>query len=952
MARELAIDIETYSPIDLATHGVYAYASHPGFQILLFAYSIDGGPVEVVDLAHGEKIPKKVFKLLGDSSCVKTAYNAAFERVCLDKATPTVIWPGPWQCTMVLASVAGLPGSLKHVAEALKLGQQKMDEGARLIKRFSCPTTEGWQDLPPATDPDWQLFKDYCKRDVEVEMAIRQRLRPLTPPGFVWQEYRLDQRINDRGVKVDTELASQALRLDAEAKQDNLERLKYLTGLENPNSPKQLLGWLQKGGVPLKGLCRSDVEEALKWAEDSRSEQAATAEVLRLRLESSKTSTKKYQAMLDGINYGRVRGLFQFYGASRTGRWSGRRVQLQNLPRNSIEGLNEARELVKRGDSTAIKRHFGSVPDTLPQLIRTAIVPEDGNKFIVADFSAIEARVLAWLAGEQWVLDAFREGKDLYCATASQMFRVPVEKHGVNSELRQKGKAAVLACIAEGEQVLTDCGLVPIEQVTKAMKVWDGEEWVSHQGLLFKGEREVITYEGLTATPDHKVWIQGASGPVPFGEAAACGAHLLQTGDGGRALRLGENYQPRKEVAKKLERVLRRSGVHQLRYTALDTSGKPKARPLKGLSAVLRKRLSTHTKVAVQEADSGEAKMHQSRRPQLLQLWGQRHRIPLRVDSKGGAMDTGESVELLSRFGVRSDRQQRTLRAWEHPFCESEGKRCQPKNNGSLRFRPTLLALQREDDKEKAGSGTDSSGDYCRGGEGRARKKEKLDHYRGKVRVYDLRLAGPRNRYTVSGKLVHNCGYQGATGAIKAMGGERMGLSEEEMADIVQQWRAANPRIVQFWSDVENAAKRCITTRGRQYVGRIRFQMLGNFLQIILPSGRALNYPAARVHDGRISHLGKLSGTRRFTRLETYGGKLVENITQAVARDILAHSMQTLEKHSYRIVMHVHDEVVCEGRKERGLVEHVCELMGRAPYWAEGLPLKAEGFESEYYKKD
>lgn len=784
------IDLETKSDIDIAKSGVYRYADSPYFDILLFAYSVDDAPVQVVDLACGEQLPEEILNALTDDRIQKHAFNASFERVCLsvwlrrnypecfvsygspEDACGNYLSPKAWRCTMVAAAYLGLPLSLAGVGAVLQLQQQKMSEGKALIRYFCVPYdhVNGISVFHAPTDaPEkWNVFRAYNQRDVETEQAIEQRLSRFPVPDFVWQEYALDQTVNDRGIQLDLQLVQQAIRMDTLTKNKLLQQLKKLTHLENPNSVQQMKQWLSEHGLELESLGKKEVQEQLKTAPpDLRA-------VLLLRQQVSKSSVKKYQAMQNAVcSDGRARGMFQFYGANRTGREAGRIIQLQNLPQNHLPDLEDARELVKSGDLEAVELLYEDVPDTLSQLIRTAFIPKPGYQFLVADFSAIEARVIAWLAGETWRMQAFAEDKDIYCASAAKIFGVPVVKHGINGHLRQKGKVAELACIAEGQLVLTDHGLVPIEKVTTDDLLWDGEQWVHHEGVIYKGKREVITYEGLTATPDHLVWIEGQSQPIQFGIAASCGSHLVQTGDGGKAIRLGENYQ-------------------------------------------CGKTLETHSRTA---------------------------------------------------------------------------------------------------------------------------------------RLYDIQNAGRHHRFTVSGKLVHNCGYGGSVGAMKAMGGSEM--SDTELKQIVTDWRTASPHIVQLWWDVENAAIKAVRDKTETETHGIYFSYEYGFLFIKLLSGRRLAYVKPRIGENRfggdsITYEGIGTG-RKWERLETYSGKLVENIVQATARDLLFYSMQTLSQ--YFIVGHIHDEMIIECQKDTKLDE-ICQQMAITPDWAKGLLLRADGYECSFYKKD
>ena len=448
--QTLSIDLETYSDQPLAKTGVYRYVESSDFEILLFAYSVDGGSVQQIDLACGEKIPSEILCALEDDKVTKWAFNANFERICLSRflgyPTGDYLEPDSWKCSMVWAAYMGLPLSLEGTGAVLGLEKQKLSEGKDLIKYFCqpcAPTKSNGQrtrNLPKHSLDKWLAFKRYNIRDVETEMSIQARLSKYPVPNSVWEEYHLDQEINDRGVGLDMELVRQAIQMDGRSRSELTQAMKELTSLDNPNSVQQMKQWLADNGVETDTLGKKAVAELLKTAPPQ------LQKVLTLRQQLAKSSVKKYQAMETAVCAdGRARGMFQFYGANRTGRWAGRIIQMQNLPQNHLDDLSEARGLVRAGNFDALETLYEDVPDTLSQLIRTAFVPQENRKFIVADFSAIEARVIAWLAGEKWRQDVFAEGKDIYCASASQMFGVPVEKHGVNGHLRQKGKIAELA---------------------------------------------------------------------------------------------------------------------------------------------------------------------------------------------------------------------------------------------------------------------------------------------------------------------------------------------------------------------------------------------------------------------------------------------------------------------------------------------------------------------------
>ena len=465
--KSMSIDIETFSDVNLAKCGVYKYAESPAFEILLFGYAVDGDEVQVVDLAQGETIPEDILEALTDEAVTKWAFNASFERICLSRYLSDLgisldpfhdhhplsqncarfLNPAGWKCSMIWSAYMGLPLSLEGVGAVLKLDNQKMKEGKELIRYFCVPCKETktnggrTRNLPHHAPDKWTLFKSYNKRDVEVEMAIQERLKHYPVPEQVWDEYHLDQEINDRGIAIDRTLVGQAVAMDARCRESLMDELKKKTGLENPNSVIQMIAWLEQHGMKTDSLGKKQVQELLKTAEEP------LRSVLLLRQKLAKSSVKKYQAMeLTACNDSRARGMFQFYGANRTGRFAGRHIQLQNLPQNHLPDLSEARGLVRQGNYEALEFLYDSIPDILSQLIRTAFVPRKGMKFVVSDFSAIEARVISWLAGEKWKSDAFAAGQDIYCTTASQMFGVPVVKHGINGHLRQKGKIAELAC--------------------------------------------------------------------------------------------------------------------------------------------------------------------------------------------------------------------------------------------------------------------------------------------------------------------------------------------------------------------------------------------------------------------------------------------------------------------------------------------------------------------------
>ena len=660
--KTLSIDIETFSSYNLQKTGVYRYVEAPDFEILLFGYSVDSGPVQVIDLACGQHIPEDILVALTDDNVTKWAFNASFERVCLSECLKRMgrsldpfhdnhslctesaryLNPESWRCSMIWAATMGLPLSLEGVGAVLGLEKQKLTEGKDLIKLFCQPcvptkANNGRTRNRPEDEPvKWAAFKRYNVRDVETEMSIQERLQKFPVPDTVWDEYHIDQEINDRGVKIDIPLVQSAIEMDSRSRSELMKAMKNLTELDNPNSVQQMKQWLSVNGMVTDTLGKKAVAELMKDAPPE------LHRVLTLRQQLAKSSVKKYQSMMSAVCAdGRARGMFQFYG-SRTGRWAGRLIQMQNLPQNHLPDLTEARALVRAGDYDSVEMLYEDVPDTLSQLIRTAFIPRDGNKFIVSDFSAIEARVIAWLAGEAWRQEVFVKGGDIYCASASQMFKVPVEKHGINGHLRQKGKIAELAL-----------------------------------------------------------------------------------------------------------------------------------------------------------------------------------------------------------------------------------------------------------------------------------------------------------------------GYGGSIGALKAMGAIEMGLTEDELLPLVEAWRQSNPHIVTLWWDVDHAAMEAVKLHSSAKTHGLLFSYRSGMLFITLPSGRSLAYVKPKIgtnkFGGECITFEGTGVTKKWERLDTYGPKLVENIVQATARDILCYAMKTLR--CCNIVMHIHDELVIEAEPRISL-DAVCEQMGRTPPWAEGLILRADGYETEFYKKD
>lgn len=950
--KALSIDIETYSSIDLGKCGVYKYASAPDFEILLFGYAVDGGKVQVVDLTAGEALPVDVMTALTDDGVLKWAFNAQFERVCLSRWLGQRLSPISWRCTMVWAATLGLPLSLEGVGTVLGLEKQKLTEGKDLIRYFCVPCkptkTNGGRTRNKPTDHEekWRMFMQYNARDVETEMSIQQRLLKFPVPEAIWQQYQLDQDINDRGILVDTALVTHAIECDSLFKEETTRQAYALSGLENPNSVVQVKGWLSEHGLTVDTLGKKAVQELVKETDGE------VLEMLKLRILLSKTSVKKYEAIARSTcDDGRVHGLLQFYGANRTGRWAGRLVQVQNLPQNHLTDLALARSLVKAGRYEDLFLLYASVPEVLSELIRTAFIPKEGSRFIVSDFSAIEARVLAWLAGEQWRIDVFNAEGDIYCATAAKMFHVPVVKHGENGELRQKGKQAELACIAEGQLVLTDKGLIPIERITKQHLLWDGDSWVRHDGLVYKGVKEVMTYEGLTATADHLVWIEGKSQPVQFGYAAASGAHLLQTGNGGNPIWLGNDYIIRETMVQKLEPLLCTNEMYWVWKYPMANLGQSQKWKVKRMPSVFTD--EKNSTMVGQTADCGKTALSESDGSAVCELWWQRDKIRISERNRGRIISDTDVWTAFTEVRTRSNRQQRELYRRKYPVRDTCGKQQEQTQYCFNKVFTAVLALQSDSGNSKTIIGKIQGRHYTRCHSSSTQKTKKLAANQCTTRVYDIRNAGRHHRFTVSGRLVHNCGYGGAVGALKAMGALELGMKEEELQSLVTAWRSANPHITQYWWAIDEAAIRAVTDRTEQRVGNVRFRCHSGMLFVTLPSGRTLSYVKPRLEMNRFGRMGLtyegIGENKKWLRIETYGPKLVENIVQGTARDLLAEGMLRLSQRGFDIVMHVHDEVVIEGGTN---VAEICSIMAESVPWSAGLPLKADGYECSFYQKD
>jgi len=938
------IDLETFSEVDIKKQGVYKYVAHPSFEIILVAYAFDDDPVEVVDILSGERMPKKLIKAMADRGVSLHAFNANFERVALGKFYET----NNWKCVQAQALNFGLPSSLAGVGEALKLPVQKMKEGNALIKYFCCPCTQTIinggrvRNLPYHAPNKWDLFKAYNRMDVEVERLIAKRIPPLS--ALEQKVYELDQKINDKGIMVDIPFVEKAIKCGMLNTERLMNEMRTITRLSNPNSLKQLAEWLESRGLEIASLDKDSVEESITYIRKNGGD-AEVLRVLEIRQEVAKTATKKYQPMLNYAGCGdRVRGMFKYYGANKTGRWAATGINLQNLKKISFKDILLARDIVNSGEYERIEVLYDSTTDVLSQLVRTTITSKK-EVLTVVDFSAIEARVCAWLSNEQWVLDVFTGDGKIYEAAASRMYHIPI--HHVNKEQRQKGKVASLACIAENELVLTDKGLVPIQRVTTKHKVWDGEEWVTHEGVIYKGVKEVITYGGLTATADHKVYTQETDREIRFDECAASGKHNLQSGDGRKAIRISKNNTTRNEVHEsKASDGDGAMPMHKMWKSELDEQKQPNAREIIRMLQ-LRDRTEKNTNVAGSQVHLSKTKVCKRERQKLQKLRCKGYRISIPFCDSYGSMGNRKLRIEHKEYGNRQGEQRWALRSWEFEMGDKETKFRKQKSSilSSLLRRKGMVLFEkrgaevyktRADERTNNGERKTSSGG----------KEEKLErHY---AKTYDIVNAGRNNRFTVSNVLVHNCQYGGGVGALLAMGAIKMGLREEELQPIVDSWRSANPNIVKFWYAVERAAKKAIRINTVVECGKIKFVKGVGVLYMILPNGGRLAYFRPSLDEqGNICHWAINQYTRKYEKQRTYSGKLVENMCQRISRDLLVSAMLETDARGFDIVAHVHDEIILDG----DCFDEVRKIMITVPKWAEGLPLGADGGVSKYYVK-
>lgn len=952
---ELHLDIETYSTVDLKKNTVYRYVEDEHWMILICSWCIGQGEIHT---AYGHEEISGIPGLF-DPAVKKIAHNSDFERINFSalKGLPvgTYIDPEEYIDTAVLASLWGYPRSLKGFCKVVG-GEAKDEAGGRLINMFSVPNRKGGRTLPEERPTDWDAYVEYNRQDVISMRDNIYRLGKGFPSAEEYEAWITATRINDRGIKIDTALAGAAHRQYEANKKKDLARVKEITGLDNPNSVQQFKGWLAEQGFEMESIDKAHVAELLE--RDDLPDEVREA-VERKQLAALSAATKYVVAQGSTNSDGRLRGTIKYSNAN-TGRMTGVTLSPHNLPRDHFtdaDGEHDTEAEQAAIDKLLAGVHVGS--EDLKKLVRPLLV----GPFTVSDYSAIEARLTAWAAGEDSVLESFRNGEDIYVATAERMGGA---KAGFD---RQRGKSATLGCIAEGSLVLTDRGLTPIENVGVADKVWDGVAFVRHEGVVYKGQKEVMHYGGLTATPDHKVWasFEGEPRTVRLDYAASCGARLVCTGSSGAPVRLGEDHQPGGALHPEgLAHADDADRVHRMWTTAVVEPGKPALEPLEGLPVVQQ---STHSsEVPGSNPHRSQTEVHESSRSELEALRSERNHLRLLLGDRGRALDSGEPGETTTEARARSCGQQQGVCSGEPSMGDALAEHGQQTEYHSGGVSTRGLALRGRGSEEEASPGILPRGNYrsCAScGEGEA---QELENDRTTVAVYDILNAGPRHRFTVSNVLVHNCGFGGGAGALLNLGGAKIypkGTPDDVIWDgltsLVETWRVAHPHIVSWWKQVHTAFDKGGPASRRIPVD---IEIVGNDRYVWLPSGRALVY-----HNCRREYVqpkdrnGKPLPYRRRawvcdavvgngTQRRIVGGPTqVENIIQAIGRDLLTHALVNVERAGFCTVTHVHDEIVTESTG--GLtVERLSSLMCDLPDWAEGLPVEAAGYTTQRYRKD
>lgn len=952
---ELHLDIETYSTVDLKKNTVYRYVEGEHWMILICSWCIGQGEIHT---AYGHEEISGIPGLF-DPAVKKIAHNSDFERINFSalKGLPvgTYIDPEEYIDTAVLASLWGYPRSLKGFCKVVG-GEAKDEAGGRLINMFSVPNRKGGRTLPEERPADWDAYVEYNRQDVVSMRDNIYRLGKGFPSAEEYEAWITATRINDRGIKIDTALASAAHRQYEVNKARDLARVKEITGLDNPNSVQQFKGWLADQGFEMESIDKAHVAELLE--RDDLPDEVREA-VERKQLAALSAATKYVIAQGSTNSDGRLRGTIKYSNAN-TGRMTGVTLNIQNLPRDHFtdaEGEHDTEAEQAAIDRLLAGVHVGS--EDLKKLVRPLLV----GPFTVSDYSAIEARLTAWAAGEDSVLESFRNGEDIYVATAERMGGA---KAGFD---RQRGKSATLGCIAEGSLVLTDRGLVPIENVGIADKVWDGVEFVRHDGVIYKGQKEAMTYDNLTATPDHKVWasFEGAPRTVRLDYAAACGARLVRTGSSGTPVRLGEDHQRGSALHPEgLAHADDADRVHGVRTTAVVESGESSTGSIERLSILQQS--TRPPEIPGSNSHYGQAEVHEPPRPELEALWSAGDNLRLLFSDRGRTLDSGESGRASTGARVGSSGQRQGVCSGESSVGDARAEYGQQTEHYSGRVPTRGVALHRGGSEEETPRGVHPGADYRAGATRSEGEAQELARDRTTVAVYDILNAGPRHRFTVSNVLVHNCGFGGGAGALLNLGGAKIypkGTPDdviwEGLTSLVETWRIAHPHIVSWWKQVHTAFDKGGPASRRIPVD---VEIVGNDRYVWLPSGRALvYYNCRREYVQPKDRNGKPLPYRRRawvcdavvgngTQRRIVGGPTqVENIIQAIGRDLLTHALVNVERAGFRTVTHVHDEIVTE--TTGGLtVERLSSLMCDLPDWAEGLPVKAAGYTTQRYRKD
>lgn len=952
---ELHLDIETYSTVDLKKNTVYRYVEDEEWMILICSWCIGRGEIHT---AYGHEEIKTIPGLF-DPAVKKIAHNSDFERINFSalKGLPvgTYIDPEEYIDTAVLASLWGYPRSLKGFCKVVG-GEAKDEAGGRLINMFSVPNRKGGRTLPEERPADWEAYVEYNRQDVVSMRDNIYRLGKGFPSAEEYEAWITATRINDRGIKIDTALAGAAHRQYEANKARDLARVKEITGLDNPNSVQQFKGWLADQGFEMESIDKAHVAELLE--RDDLPDEVREA-VERKQLAALSAATKYVIAQGSTNSDGRLRGTIKYSNAN-TGRMTGVTLSPHNLPRDHFtdaEGEHDTEAEQAAIDKLLAGVHVGS--EDLKKLVRPLLM----GPFTVSDYSAIEARLTAWAAGEDSVLESFRNGEDIYVATAERMGGA---KAGFD---RQRGKSATLGCIAEGSQVLTNRGSVPIENVGIADKVWDGVEFVRHEGVVYKGQKEVMHYDGLTATPDHKVWasFKGESRVVRLDYAASCGARLIRTGSNGAPVRLGEDHRPGGSLHPEgLAHADDADRVHWMRTSAVVEPGKFALGPLEGLPVVQQS--ASAPEVPGSDSHCGQAAMHESSRPELGALRSSGDNLRFSISDRGRTLDFGEPGGEAAKARTRSCGQRQGVCSGKPPLGNSGPEPSQSTEHDLSRIPPGRVALRGADNPTETSRGVHPRRDHRASASCGKGEAQELARNRTTVAVYDILNAGPRHRFTVSDVLAHNCGFGGGAGALLNLGGAKIypkGTPDdviwEGLTSLVETWRVAHPHIVSWWKQVHTAFDKGGPASRRIPVD---VEIVGNDRYVWLPSGRALVY-----HNCRREYVqpkdrnGKPLPYRRRawvcdavvgngTQRRIVGGPTqVENIIQAIGRDLLTHALVNVERAGFRTVTHVHDEIVTE--TTGGLtVERLSSLMCDLPDWAEGLPVEAAGYTTQRYRKD